>query len=74
VKDINAAQGVAEGVVQDVTKGVLGAAEDGGVKVLILLIAIFQRRNPRYDLGTPCELWVFVRSLLSYLIEVQQRE
>jgi len=38
---------------QDVAKGVLGAAKDGGakvliVKVLILPIAICQRWNPRH--------------------------
>ena len=32
---------------QDVAEDVLGAAEDGSVKVLILLIVIFKRRNPR---------------------------
>ena len=31
---------------QDVAEGVLGAAEDGGVKVLIFSIEIFQRQNP----------------------------
>ena len=32
---------------QDVAEDVLGAAEDGGVKMLILPIAIFQRHKPR---------------------------
>ena len=32
---------------QDVAEDVLGAAEDGSVKVFILLIVIFKRRNPR---------------------------
>ena len=32
---------------QDVAEDVLGAAKDRGVKVLILPIIIFQRRNPR---------------------------
>jgi len=45
VKD--ASQDVEEDVTQDMAEGVLGAAEAGGVKVLILSIAIFHRRNPR---------------------------
>jgi len=45
VKD--AAQDVAKNATQDVAEDVLGAAEDGSMKVLILHIAIFQRRNPR---------------------------
>ena len=43
----DAAQDVAKNVTQDVAEDVLGAAEDGSMKVLILHIAIFQRRNPR---------------------------
>ena len=43
----DAAQDVKQDATQDVVEGVLGAAEDGGVKVLILPIVIFQRRNPR---------------------------
>ena len=39
---------VAQAVVQDVAEDVFGAAEDRGVKVLIVVsIAIFHRRNPR---------------------------
>ena len=45
VKD--AAQDMAQDVAQDVEEGVLGAAEDGGVKMLIFPIVIFQRRDPR---------------------------
>ena len=45
VKD--AAQDVAEEETQDVAEDVLGAAEDGSVKVLVVSIAIFQQRNPR---------------------------
>ena len=45
VKD--AAQGVAEDVTQDVAEEVLGAAEDGSVKVFVVARAIFQRWNPR---------------------------
>jgi len=37
----------AQNAAQDVAGHVPGAAEDGGIKVLILPIAIFQRRNPR---------------------------
>jgi len=37
------AQDVTQGAAQDVTQGVLGAAEDGGVKVLIVARVIFQR-------------------------------
>ena len=44
---MDAAQGVAEDVTQDVAEDVLGAAEDGSVEVLIAARAIFQRRNPR---------------------------
>ena len=36
------AQGVAQDVEQDVAQGVSGAAEDGGVKVLIFSIVIFE--------------------------------
>ena len=43
VKD--AAQDVAETVMQDVAEDVLGAAEDGSVKVLVVARFIFQRRN-----------------------------
>ena len=32
---------------QDAVEGVLGAAEDGGMKAVIAARAIFQRRNPR---------------------------
>ena len=32
---------------QDMAEDVLGAAKSGSVEVLILPIAIFQRRNPR---------------------------
>ena len=42
-----AAQDVAEDATQDVAKGILGAAEDGSVKVFIVARALFQRRNPR---------------------------
>ena len=38
-------QDVAENVTQGVAEDVVGAAEDGSVKVIILPIAIFQRRN-----------------------------
>ena len=41
-------------LVQDVAEGVLGAAEDGGVKVFIVARVIFQRyacRPPRLPLG-----------------------
>ena len=40
-------QDVARDVAQGVAQDLLGAAEDGSVKVLILPILIFQRRNPR---------------------------
>ena len=43
----DAAQGVAEDVTQDVAEEVLGAAEDGSVKVFVVARAIFQRWNPR---------------------------
>ena len=46
-KHVKDAQDVVEDVTQDVVEGMLGAAEDGGLKVLILSILIFQRRNPR---------------------------
>ena len=36
-----------KGVTQDVAEGVLGAAEEGSVKVSIVARVIFQRRNPR---------------------------
>ena len=36
---------MAQDVAQDVAEDVLGAAEEGSVKVLILPIAIFQRRK-----------------------------
>jgi len=39
-------QDVKEDVTQDVTEDVLGAAEDGSVKVLIVARTTFQRRNP----------------------------
>jgi len=42
VKD--AAQDLAHDVAQEVTEGVLGTAEDGGVKVIIFSIAIFHPR------------------------------
>ena len=45
VKD--AAQDVAETVMQDVAEDVLGAAEDGSVKMFVEARVIFQRRNPR---------------------------
>ena len=45
VKD--AAQHVAEDVTLDVATDVMGAAEDGGVKVLIVARVILQRWNPR---------------------------
>jgi len=45
VKD--AAQDAAQDVAQAVAGGNFGAAEDGSVKVLVLCIVIFQRRNPR---------------------------
>jgi len=45
VKD--AAQDMAGDVTQDVAEDVLGAAEDGSVKVFIMARVIFQRRNPR---------------------------
>ena len=38
---------MAQDMAQDVAEGASGAAEDGGVNVLILPIAIFQRRNPQ---------------------------
>jgi len=38
-------QDLSQDVAQDLAENVLGAAEDGGVKVLILPIVIFQRRN-----------------------------
>ena len=41
------AQDVAEDVTQDVAQDMFGAAEDGGAKMFIMSIAIFQRRNPR---------------------------
>ena len=44
-KDV--AKVVAKGVAKDVAEGVLGAAEDGGMKVFIVARAIFQRRDPR---------------------------
>ena len=43
VKD--AAQDVAEGDAHDVAEDVLATPEDGGVKVLIFPIVIFQRQN-----------------------------
>ena len=45
VKD--AAQDVAKDVTHDVGEDVLGAAEDGSVKVFIEARVTFQRRNPR---------------------------
>jgi len=45
VKDT--AQDVAEGMVQSAAADVLGAAEDGSMKVFIAARVIFQRRNPR---------------------------
>ena len=45
VKDM--AQDVAEDGTQDMAEDVLGAAEDGSVKVLIVARAISQRWNPR---------------------------
>jgi len=44
---MDAAQHVAEDVTRDVAEDVMGAAEDGGMKVLIAARVIFQRRNPR---------------------------
>jgi len=53
-------QDVPQDLTQDVAQDVLGAAEDGSVKVLILPIAILQWRNtratracrpPRFPLG-----------------------
>ena len=44
----------AQGLAQDVAEDVLGAAEDGSVKVLIFPIAIFQRRN-----RNPCPTHAF---------------
>jgi len=41
------AQDEAQDLTRDVAQDVLGAAEDGSVKVFIFSIAIFQRRNPR---------------------------
>ena len=42
------AQDVAQDVAQGVAEDVLGAAEDGRVKVLIMVpIVVFQWRNPR---------------------------
>jgi len=43
----HALQGVAKDMTQDVAGDVLGAAEDGSAKVLIVARVIFQRRNPR---------------------------
>ena len=43
----DAAQGVVKDVTEGVAEGVLGAAEDGSVKVCIVARYIFQRRNPR---------------------------
>jgi len=41
-------KGAAQDVAQDPQEGVLGAAENGSVKVFIVAsIVIFQRRNPR---------------------------
>ena len=45
------AQDMAQDMAQDVAEGASGAAEDGGVNVLILPIAIFQRRNSRQSHG-----------------------
>ena len=42
----NAAQDVAQDVAQEVAKDMQGAAEDGGVRVLIFPIATFQGWNP----------------------------
>ena len=47
------AEDMAEVATQYVAEGVLGAAKDGSVKVLILPIAIFQQRNPRPTHPTP---------------------
>ena len=44
VKD--AAQDVAQDVAQDAVEDVLGTVDGGGAKVLILPVAIFQRKNP----------------------------
>ena len=38
---------VAQDMAQDVAEDELGAAEGGSVKVIIVVRAIFQRRNPR---------------------------
>ena len=46
MNDEHAAQDVTKDVTQDLAEDVLGAAEDGSVKVLIVARAIFQRRNP----------------------------
>ena len=43
----DAAQDGAQDVAKDVAKDVLGAAEDGGMKVFIVARAIFQRRKLR---------------------------
>jgi len=43
----DAAQDVAKDVAQDIAGDVLDAAEDGSVKVFIVELVIFQRRNPR---------------------------
>jgi len=43
----DSAQDVAKDVTQGVVEEVLGAAEDGSTKVLIVARVIFQRRNPR---------------------------
>ena len=48
-----AAQDVAEDVAQDVAEGVLGAAGDGGVKVLIVARAIFSAAEPAPNLSVP---------------------
>ena len=40
-------EAMAQDVAQKVAEDVFSATEDGSVKVLILLIVIFQRRNPR---------------------------
>jgi len=49
VKD--AAQDLAGDVTQDVAKDVLGAAEDGGVKMFVVT-RVFFRRPPRFPLAT----------------------
>jgi len=48
-----ASQDVAQDAAQDVAEDVLGAAEDGSMKVFILLIVIFQGRNPRPTHASP---------------------